>query len=246
MELENEVLSEQIKAIFLEHKSRYGRRRIKHVLSERFNINISGRRIGNLMDKQGLVARGKIKYRYRHGKSKESVVYENLLKQNFQTNQKNKIWFGDITYIQTGEGTLYLSVFLDLFNRKCVGYSLREHMRDTMVIESLKMAVEKEKPNPGLIIHTDQGSQYTCGSFHEYLRERSFIASHSRRGNPYDNAVMESFYKSLKIEILPKHSSKTKEQAVLVICDYLENYYNQKRIHSALGYSTPASFGKVH
>lgn len=137
---------------------------------------------------------------------------------------------------------LYCSVFIDCFTRKCVGFSIREHMRDNLVIESLEEAVQREKLKNGLMIHTDQGSQYTGHRFYEYSLNHHFIHSQSRKGDPYDNAVMESFYKSLKREVLPPKQYQTKAQARLELTDYLETYYNYKRIHSSLNYQTPADF----
>ncbi len=137
---------------------------------------------------------------------------------------------------------LYCHVFIDCYTRKCVGFAVRDHLRDSLVIDSLEGAIQQEKPNNGLIIHTDQGSQYIGYRFYECARYYKFIHSQSRKGNPYDNAVMESFYKSFKREILPDKQFHTKVQAKLEIIDYLETYYNYKRIHSSLNYLIPHEF----
>ena len=137
---------------------------------------------------------------------------------------------------------LYLSVFIDGYSRKCIGYALREHMRESIVIESLQQAITKEKPPAGLIIHSDRGSQYTGSTYIEFLQVHKFVISHSRAGTPYDNAMMESFYKSFKRVVLNKKAFSSKAQATMEILHYLEIYYNQKRHHSSLGYMTPFEY----
>lgn len=244
LELENAALSEYIRVIFFEHKGRYGARRIQITLKRNYGISISRKRIGRLLRKQGLYTKG-IRRKYR----KQSAMRDanpNLLKQKFYAEKPNQIWFGDISYIPTQEGMLYCSVFIDCCSRKCVGFAIRTHLRDSLVIESLEAALYQEKPNKGLIIHTDQGCQYTGHRFYECAMQYHFIHSQSRKGNPYDNAVMESFYKSFKREILPGKQFRTKTQAILTIMDYLENYYNYKRVHSSLDYLTPHEFETIN
>lgn len=134
------------------------------------------------------------------------------------------MWFGDITYIPTAEGTLYLSTYIDAYSRRVISYRIDHHTRDELVIESLETALLKEHPKAGLIIHVDQGSQYTSHRFFEIIQANRLLLSHSRKGTPYDNAVMESFYKSLKREVLNKYGFKNKSEAVMQLVDYLENY----------------------
>jgi len=153
--IEYEILSEKIKHIFIKHKRRYGSKRIKIHL-EQENISISRRRVGRLMRENGLVAKG-CNYHYKKYNKLHHEERPNLIKQEFKTKEKNKVWFGDITYIWAAEGTIYLSVFIDLFSRKCVGYSLQNHMKESYVIDSLLDAIKKENSKAGLIIHTDQG-----------------------------------------------------------------------------------------
>lgn len=202
---------------------------------------MSRRRITRLLQAQGLFTRGaRRKYRRQH--QENPVVQGNLVNQKFEVETKNTLWFGDITYIQTAEGTLYLSTYIDAYSRRVVGYQIENHMRDELVTECLMTAVKREKPKKGLIIHVDQGSQYTGHRFFDLVKELGFVLSHSCKGNPYDNAVMESFYKTLKREVLEKYGFKTKADAVVKIVDYLENYYNVKRIHSSLKYLTPNEY----
>lgn len=225
--------------MFFEHKGRYGARRIQIVLRNDYDLQISRRRIGRLLHQKCLYPRG-LRRKYRKHASK--ITHPNLINQEFDANKINQIWFGDITYIPTHEGNLYCSVYIDCFSRKLVGYAIQDHMRESLVIDSLTSAIQNENPKPGLIVHTDQGSQYTGYRFYEAIRENRCVHSHSRKGNPYDNAVMESFYRSFKREVMPTKPYKTKAQAMLDTLDYLENYYNIKRIHSSLGYQTPYEF----
>lgn len=137
---------------------------------------------------------------------------------------------------------LYISTYIDTYSRRVINYRIDHHMRDELVIESLETALLKEKPKAGLIIHMSQGSQYTSHRFFEMIRENRLLLSHSRKGSPYDNAVMESFYKSLKREVGNKYGFKNKSEAVMQLVEYLENYYNVKKIHSSLDYKTPDEF----
>ena len=242
--VEDAVLKDQIKAIFLEHKCRYGTRRIKAVL-KRKGLHVSRRRIGRLLKEQGLYTKG-VRRKYIHYTKNSKYISDNIVNQQFNIKKKNAVWYGDITYIPTEEGTLYCSVYIDGFTRSCVAYSIKNHMKDSLVLDSLHEAIQKQKPSKGLIIHTDKGSQYTGSRFYEYMTFSGLIHSQSRRGNPYDNAVMESFFKSFKREVLHQHHFKTKAEAISETVDYLENYYNNDRIHSALGYLTPTEFEKLH
>ena len=238
--IEDEVLKDEIKNIFTNHKGRYGTRRIKVVLKNEGHV-VSRRRIGRLLKEQGLYTKG-TKRKYINYTKNIKYISENIVEQKFDISLKNTVWYGDITYIPTTEGTLYCSVYIDSFTRKCIGYSIEDHMRDSLVIDSLHETVKRENPPKGLIIHTDQGSQYTGSNFYEYIKTSGFIHSQSRRGNPYDNAVMESFFKSFKREVLTKHNFKSKAIAIVETVEYLENYYNNKRMHSSLDYLTPSEY----
>lgn len=158
-DIENEILSDYIKKIFNEHKSRYGARRIKIVLLNDYQLIVSKKRITRLMRKMGLYAKG-TNYNLKYKKHISDIKTRNLVNRIFETNKKNQVWFGDIKYILTNEGNMYLSIFIDLYTRKVVGYSLKNNMRTSLVIDSLLSAIDKEKPSDGLIVHSDQGSQY--------------------------------------------------------------------------------------
>lgn len=196
---ENQLLKEEIAAIFHEHHGRYGTIRIAKVLKER-GIIVNRKRVGKLLHEMGLYAKGSTyKYKY-YNRKRASHSHPNLLNQTFIATEKNKIWLGDITYIPLKKGTLYLAVFIDVSTRKIVGWAMSSRMKDQLVIDAFLQAYGKEQPQAGLIIHTDQGSQYTSSKFQSELRRKEAVSSMSRKGNPYDNALMESFYKTIKRE----------------------------------------------
>lgn len=243
--LENEILSTEIRKIFEEHKGRYGSIRIAKAL-EQIGIKANRKRVSKLMRTMKLVPRG-TRYRYkRYNQDYSTTERPNLLNQSFKTDSKNKIWVGDITYVPTKKGVLYLAVFLDIYSRKVSGWSMGRKMKDTLVIDAFIQAYRRERPGKGLIVHTDQGSQFTSGNFQSLLRTYGAISSVSRKGNPYDNALMESFYRTIKRELIQDAKFETPEQAQQEIFKYIELYYNIKRMHSSLGYISPAQFEELN
>lgn len=243
-DIENQVLSEEIKRIFDEHRGRYGSLRIAKVL-ELQGLHVNRKRISRLMRLMALYPKG-CRYGYKkYGKS-TTEGNPNLLNQIFKADGKNKIWVGDITYIPTKKKRLYLAVFVDVFTRKVVGWAMDTKMKDDLVIAAFNQAYGKEHPNPGLIVHTDQGTQFTSGNFRLLLNARKAIHSNSRKGNPYDNALMESFYRTIKRELVQDAHFETPEQAKKEIFKYIELYYNTKRMHTALGFVSPTEFEKQY
>lgn len=242
--LENEVLSTEIKQIFEYHKGRYGSLRISKTLEQK-GITVNRKRVSMLMRNMKLFAKGS-RYRYKHYNQKSSTIERpNLLNQIFQTDGKNKIWVGDITYVPTKKGVLYLAVFLDIYSRKVTGWSMDRKMKETLVMDAFIQAYGREHPEEGLIVHTDQGSQFTGGNFQTLLRTHDAVSSVSRKGNPYDNALMESFYRTIKRELIQDANFETPEQAQQEIFKYIELYYNTKRMHSSLGYISPVQFEEL-
>lgn len=239
--IENEALYEIIKEIFEDHKGRYGARRIGLIL-EKMNIKVNTKRISKIMSNNGLVAKGSRKIYQHYPKGKPYEEKANILNRVFKAKKKNEIWVGDITYIPTKHGFLYLSIFIDIFSRKVVGWSMNTRIKDKLVLSALEQAIGKEHPEKGLVIHTDRGSQYTSQNFKLALEACGFIHSMSRKGNPYDNAVMESFYRTLKRELVKGSNYDNPEQARLDIFKYIECYYNTKRMHSALNYMSPLEY----
>lgn len=244
-DIENEVLSKEIKQIFEENKGRYGSIRIAKVLDQK-GLHVSRKRVSRIMRNMKLTPKG-CRYRYKHYNQKTNAVERpNLLNQVFESDVKNKIWVGDITYIPTKRGTLYLAVFIDIYSRKVIGWSMDKRMKDTLVMDAFMQAYGKEQPQNGLIVHTDQGSQFTGGGFQALLKKHSAVHSASRKGNPYDNAVMESFYKTIKRELIQDANYESPEQAQKEIFKYIEIYYNTKRMHSSLGYLSPSQFEELN
>lgn len=239
--IENEALAEMILDIFEENEGRYGSRRIQKVLLQR-NIRINEKRVSRIMSGQGLIAKGARKpYRYYPNRT-QYEEHENILNRVFSASQKNQIWVGDITYIPTRHGFLYLAVFIDIFSRKVTGWSMDTKIKDSLVMAAFYQAVGREHPHEGLVVHTDRGSQYTSQRFQSLLLRYGCKQSMSRKGNPYDNAVMESFYRTLKRELVQDADYDNPEQARMDIFKYIETYYNTKRIHSALGWLSPLQF----
>jgi len=249
--LENEILSTEIRKIFEEHKGRYGSIRITKAL-EQMGIKVNRKRVSKLMRNMKLTPRG-TRHRYkRYNQESSSIERPNLLNQSFKTDSKNKIWVGDITYVPTNtyvptkKGVLYLAVFLDIYSRKVSGWSMGRKMKDTLVMDAFMQAYGREHPEKGLIVHTDQVSQFTSGNFQALLRTHGPISSVSRKGNPYDNALMESFYRTIKRELIQDAHFETPEQAQQEIFKYIELYYNTKRMHSSLGYLSPVQFEELN
>ena len=192
------------------------------------------------MRRHGIRARVPRRYRVRTTDSKHSLpVAANLLDRNFVAEKPNQVWLADITYISTDEGWLYLAVILDLFTRKVVGWAMREHMRAELTMTALTMAIQRRRPGPGLVHHSDRGSQYAAGDYRNILQAAIITQSMSRKGNCWDNAPMESFFGTLKTELVHQRDYPDRDAARRDLFAYIEAYYNRRRIHSALGYITP-------
>lgn len=239
--IENEALTEMIEDIFEKNKGRYGARRIQLIL-ERQGVKINQKRVSKLMSARGLIAKGTRKAYRKVKKGTPCEEKENILNRVFTANARNKVWVGDITYVPTKHGFLYLAVFIDIFSRKVTGWAMDTRIRDSLVLSALNQAIGREHPEKGLIVHTDRGSQYTSQRFQALLNRYGFVQSMSRKGNPYDNAIMESFYRTLKRELVQDAHYENPEQARQDIFRYIELYYNTERIHSALGWLSPAQF----
>jgi putative transposase len=198
----NRGLLDDIQRVHAHHCERYGAPRIHAELRAEGQI-ISRKRIERVMRRHGIRARAPRRYRVCTTDSKHSLpVAANLLDQNFVAERPNQVWLADITYIPTGEGWLYLAVILDLFTRKVVGWAMRDHMRAELTIAALTMAIQRRRPGPGLTHHSDRGSQYAAGDYRDILRAAAVTQSMSRKANCWDNAPMESFFGTLKTELV--------------------------------------------
>lgn len=235
------ALKEKIEHIQQENRFLYGTRRVKANLEEK-NIVSSRRRIANIFNEFGLQCKRKKKFRITTNSNHKKAVAPNILNREFTQSEPNKVFVGDITYVSTKEGWLFLSVFIDLFSRGVVGWSMDKRITARIVIDSLKMAIKTRKPRPGLIIHSDRGSQYVADSYLKLVNKNNFTSSMSRKGNCWDNAVAESFFKSLKSELVYRTTFETRDEAKAAIFDYIETFYNRKRMHSSIGYSAPFKY----
>jgi len=239
----DEKLSKLIKEIFVKSRRNYGTRRIKERLEKAQGVLVSRRRIGTIMRELGLKAKATKKYKVSTTDSNHQLpVSPNIVNRDFSSSKVDEKYVGDITYIPTKEGWLYLATVIDLYSRKVVGWSMADNMKASLVNDALNMAITRRKPAKGLIWHTDRGSQYASISHRKLIHENGIIQSMSRKGNCWDNAVAESFFHTLKTELIYDEIYETKAQANQSIFEYIEVYYNKQRIHSANNYLSPVEF----
>jgi len=227
---EDQKLSEDIKRIFKKSRSTYGSPRMQRALGE------EGKRHGKVR-----LRRFKVTTNSQHNKP----VATNILGQRFSPYAANVAWATDITYIRTDEGWLYLATVIDLYSRRIIGWSMGTRLVTKLIIDALAMALLQRKPPQGVIHHSDRGSQYCSAVYQALLSKHGFICSMSGKGNCYDNAVMESFYHTLKVELIYGHRYRTRGKAIMAIFDYIEIFYNRERLHSSLDYQTPEAFEKA-
>lgn len=240
-ELENEALTEKIKSIHTKSRKTYGSPRIhRKLLSEGFRC--SRGRVAQLMRNHEIRAQTKRRFVVTTDSKHDFPVAKNLLDRQFDVAEPNRVWVSDITYIPTSEGWLYLATTLDLYSRKIVGWSMDSSMSRELVLDALDMAVRARKPATGLIHHSDRGSQYASGDYRKALDQHGMLCSMSRKGDCWDNAVMESFYRSLKTELVYQRTYSTREEARREIFEYIEVFYNRQRMHSYLGYLCPTDY----
>ena len=230
----------RIREIHEETKAAYGSPRIYQELKG-CGIPVSKGRVERLMREHGLRGRHKRRFKATTDSKHKLPVAPNLLEQNFETERPDQVWTADITYIATAEGWLYLAIVLDLYTRQIVGWAMRERMTKELVIDALRMAWFRRRPPPGLIHHSDRGSQYCSHDFRKQLAAYGMLASMSRKGNCWDNATSESFFNSLKNERVHGSRYETRNEARADLFDYVEVFYNRSRRHSALGGQSPAA-----
>ena len=245
----NAELGERIERIHHDSRGTYGAPRV-HAQLHRSGVSVGPRRVARLMRERGLAGLRRRRFQRTTIPDPQVPATVDLLQRHFDAAalELNQAWCGDITYVRTWEGWLYLATVIDLASRRVVGWAMADHMRSTLVADALRMAVESRRPPAGLIFHTDRGSQYTSGDFTAQLRDQAIRQSLSRPRQCWDNAVAESWFATLKNELIYRHSWPTRAAAQRAIFEFIEVFYNRQRLHSSLGYLSPAEYeaAKVH
>lgn len=230
-----------VQRIFEEHDGNYGSRRVMLDLQED-GLEIGRHRVARLMRENGLKGRIKPAFRKTTDSDHEMPVAPNLLNQDFDVAEPDRVWAGDISYLRTTEGWLFIAVILDLCSRKVVGWAMSTRIDRQLCLDALQMALWRRQPGPRLIHHSDRGSQYTSEDYQEALKDRKIACSMSRRGNCWDNAAVESFFATLKRELFFGRPQACREVTAQAVFRYIETYYNRKRRHSSLGYLSPEQY----
>lgn len=242
-EVEDSRLTEKIQGIHEKHKGNYGARRIRDdLLDDNEVISVSRERVARLMSEDGLECKRKKKFKVTTNSKHDLAIAPDLLKRDFSPEKPDQSYVADITYVWTSEGWLYLAVVIDLFSRLVVGWSLSSRMTAAIVTDALGMAITTRQPGPGLIHHSDRGAQYASDAFQKMLSEHGYQCSMSRKGNCWDNSVAESFFGTLKSELIYQHKYESRAQAKAAIFEYIEVYYNRQRKHSTNGYLSPLNY----
>jgi putative transposase len=242
--IENRRLDAHIKSIYIKSKKRYGSPKITDALRDQ-GWQVGKNRVARRMKQAGLKSIVRRKYRPTTDSKHSHPVAPNLLQRNFTTSAADRVWVSDITYIATQRGWLYLTVFIDLFSRLVVGWSLSSSLSTQTVLSALHRSIRRRNPPPGLIIHSDRGVQYACKDFRKTLKKHGFIQSMSRKGDCWDNAVAESFFGILKSELVYQQRFKGPNDALHSLFEYIEVFYNRQRKHSTLGYIPPAEYERI-
>ena len=231
----------KVKHYFAQGRGTYGTRRIKYLLAQE-GLQVSRRRIGRLLTQEGLRCKTRRRFKAPTAAGQAQAVAPNQLNREFTVKEPDTIYVGDITYLPTGEGWLYLAVVLDLCSRAVVGWAMANHMRAELVNQALAMALCQRQPAAGLIMHTDRGSQYGADSYRQLLTQHGIQPSMSRKGNCWDNAVAESFFHTFKTELVYLEGFDTHEYAQTAVFEYIEVFYNRQRCHSANGSLAPLAY----
>ncbi len=242
-EMANTELLEKITRIYDDSNGTYGWPRV-HAQLRRDGTRVGRRRVARLMRSNGLAGRCKRRWRATTIPDPEAQTAADLIKRSFEPGsvEANRVWVADITYIWTWQGWLYLASVIDLASRKVVGWALADHMRTGLVLDALQMAVDRRGPPPGLVFHSDRGTQYTSNQFRRVLKSHNMIQSMSRKGQCWDNAVAEAWFGTLKRELINTRSWATHRQVRTAVFEWIEITYNNHRLHSSLGYKTPTEY----
>jgi len=244
-EMANQQLVEQIKTVHRDSYETYGSPRIYHALLA-LGWRCSKNRVARLMRRHGIQAKQTRRYKVTTRRNKAHPVAPNLLKRNFEAHRPDRKWLSDITYIPTQEGWLYLAVILDLYTRRVVGWAMSDRMTSVLTVSALQMAIRRRQPDPGLVHHSDQGSQYTDREYQVLLKDHGIQASMNGVGSWYDNAPMESFFGTLKSELVHHCIYRTRTEAQTDLFFYIEAFYNRRRLHSSLDYLSPDAHKRLY
>ena len=243
-ELNNELLILKVKTYQEEFKYSYGSKRLTNHIKKEENISLGHNRVAKLMKINNLGSKRKRKWKKPKEEKDLKSTIPNLLNRNFNVSEPDKVWVSDISYIRTNSGWKYLCAIMDLFSRKIIGWSFAGKMDISLVLNAFPAALTNRRNPEGVMFHTDRGTQYCSIEFKKVLKQNKFIQSMSRRGNCWDNACIESFFKSLKYEYIYPYGIKGTEETRLNLFEYIEIFYNRKRIHTYLGNKSPAEYEK--
>jgi len=239
--ISNSALDMEIKSIFIEHGCKYGAPRITRELQAK-GLPCSANRVARRMQSMKLKAKGKRKFKATTDSKHNLPIFDNLLNRDFTATAPNQKWVTDITYLSTREGWLYLCVYIDLYSRSVIGWSMNKRMTKALVCDALTMALWRRGFPKDVIVHSDRGSQYASKRYRHLLKAHDLHGSMSKKGDCWDNACAESFFGSLKVEHAYDFDYTTREEAKQSIFEYIELYYNKRRRHSAIGYNIPEEF----
>lgn len=241
---EDRQLVAEIKTLHKKSKKTYGSPRIHAELRSK-GVRCGEKRVSRLMRENGIRAKQTPRFRVTTQSKHSYPAAENILSRSFQVAKPNGCWVSDMTYVRTGEGWLYLAAVMDLFHRQIVGWCMSASLEKSITLNALQMAIDRRNPPPGLLHHSDRGVQYACEDYQSLLKSNAMICSMSRKGNCWDNAPMESFFHTLKVELIRHHRYETREEARRDIFEYVEIFYNRQRLHSSLGYLSPVDYEMV-
>ena len=244
-ERDNDRLQVHIRAIHAASRGTYGSPRVHEQLPHE-GCAVGRERVARLLRDMGLVGLPARRFRHTTDSTHGRPVAPNVLARHFEADQPNQRWTTDITFIWTWEGWLYLAVVLALYARRVVGWAVQPHLRTELALEALQLALGRRVPAPGLVHHSDRGCQYAAEAYQRVLREHGIVCSMSRTGDCWDNAVTESFFATLKTELIHRQPWPTRRAATDAVADYIEGFYNPYRLHSSLGYLSPNEFERRH
>ena len=234
-----------VRALHKASRGTYGSPRIHQDLLAQ-GVSVGRKRVARLMREHGLSGSRPRRFKRTTNSAHDRPLAANVVAREFSPPAPNQVWAADITYVRTWSGWVYLAVVLDLHSRRVVGWSVADHMRTDLVLNALTTACELRQPRPGLVVHSDRGSQYASNAYRKALEERGFVCSMSRKGDCWDNAVVESFFGTLKQELIYRHPWPTPNAVANAIADYIERFYNSRRRHSTLEYVSPLEYEMAH